>query len=126
MPVQRNTTQRVGSSPEWNINGDIFELPANAVAGTAESFVDAIKIAASAVGLSFDRTNVVGILVSVANSGNKYCYIRTTRVLGASATGKGIYIGTGQSLYLPFPRSGGVELLYETANMEPISVAVFY
>ena len=124
MPVQRNTTQRVGSAPEWNRDGDIFELPATTT--TAESINDAIETAAVAAGLPFDKTKIVGILISVANSGNKYCYIRTDRVLGASAAGKGIYIDVGQTLYLPFPRSGGQELLYETAMNEAISVAVFY
>lgn len=124
MPVQRNASQRVGNSPEWNAKGEIFELPATS--GTAVSLEDALQAAATAAGVAFTPSEITGLLISVANTGNKYCYLRTSAVLGAAATGQGIYISTGNNLFIPYPRSGGQELLYETASSEPIAVIVYY
>ena len=122
---QRNTTQRLSAAPEWNTLGNIYELPANAVAGTAESLLDALRAEATAKGNVLEEGNIEGILISTQHGGNANCHLRTADTgTGAADTGAGIGIVKDSTLYLPFPHFMTAEVLYEST--QPIYVAVFY
>lgn len=122
---QRNTTQRLSAAPEWNALGNIYELPANAVAGTAENFLDALRTEATAKGNDLEEGNIVGILISTQHGGNANCHLRTVDTgTGAADAGAGVGIVSDSTLYLPFPRFMTADLLYEST--QPIYVAVFY
>ena len=122
---QRNTTQRLSAAPEWNSHGNIYELPANAVAGTAESLLDALRDEATAKGNVLEEANIAGILISTQHGGNANCHLRTGDTgSGAADAGAGIGIVSDSTLYLPFPHFMTADLLYEST--QPIYVAVFY
>ncbi len=108
------TSRRLGASPEIADLGDVYELPANAVAGTAESILDALTSA----GMT-NAAEVSGLLFSAADA----TYLRTSTI-GAASTGAGIGLATGERFYLPSPFSATNEWLYEAAA--EIYVAVFY
>lgn len=108
------TSRRLGASPEIADLGDVYELPANAVAGTAESILDALK----AAGMT-NEAEVSGLLFSAPAA----TYLRTA-TLGAAATATGIGLTAGERLYVPSPFSANNEWLYEAAA--ELFVAVFY
>ncbi len=121
----RNTTQRLSSAPQWGTLGNVYELPANAVAGTAESILGALRDEADAQGKNLDEGEVTGILISTQHGGNANCHIRTADTgTGATDASAGIGIVKDSTLYLPFPHLMVEDLLYETTV--PIYVAVFY
>lgn len=121
----RNVTQRVSLAPEWDSLGNIYELPANAVPGTAESLLDALRAEATAKGNILDEGSISGIIISTQHGGNANCHIRTADTgSGAADSGAGIGIVKDSRVYLPFPHFLDTELLYETTV--PIYVAVFH
>jgi hypothetical protein len=96
------TSRRLGASPE------------NAVAGTAESILDAL----TTLGMT-NPAEVTGLLFSAAD----VTKLRTSTI-GAASTGAGIGLAAGERFYLPSPFSATNEWLYEAAA--EIYVAVFY
>ena len=108
------TSRRLGASPEIADLGDVYELPANAVAGTAESILDAL----TTLGMP-KPAEVTGLLFSAAD----VTKLRTSTI-GAASTGAGIGLAAGERLYLPSPFAADNEWLYEAAA--EIYVAVFY
>ena len=121
----RNTTQRLSSAPQWGRLGNIYKLPANAVAGTAENVVGALRTEAAAQGKVLDEGEITGILISTQHGGNANCHIRTADTgTGATDAGAGIGIVKDSTLYMPFPHLMVEDILYETTV--PIYIAVFY
>ena len=108
------TSRRLGASPEIADLGDVYEIPANAVAGTAESILDALKT----VGMT-NAAEVSGLMFSAPAA----VYLRT-ETIGAAAASAGIALAAGERLYLPSPFSATNEWLYEAAA--ELYVAVFY
>ena len=122
---QRNTTQRLSSSPAWNTLGNIYELPANAVGGTAESLLGALRTVAAAKSNDLKEGNISGILLSTKGGGMADCFLRTADTgTGAADAGTGIHVVKDTTLYIPFPHFMATDLLYECAV--EVYVAVFY
>lgn len=112
--AQRNVSQRPSVAPELGKRGQVYSLPANAVAGTAEPIISAIRSAALANNIDLDEGRITGLLISTHKAGASNVHLRTNGVLGAGNTGTGIEVEPGDILYLPSPFQMNDPLLYET------------
>ena len=121
---ERNATQRMSAAPAWNKLGNIYKLPANAVAGTAESLLAALRASADAAGLQLSEGRISGFLISTKHQGSAVAYLRTDNVLGAAAAGEGIGIAADSTIYLPYPLHTDADFLYECST--DCFCAVFY
>ena len=121
--MSRNNANRVSLAPEFGAGSQVYELPANGAAGTAENLMEKLQAAATAANKDLKPGSISGILISVRATASVSVFLRTS-LLNAAATLHGIEIQAGENLYIPSPHGMDDPLLYE-ANA-PLFVMVFY